>query len=57
MARTPEGAVLFRCRVEADRWNGPGEPPVDFHEWGGRFAMLERLEKSARDGRAHGGYS
>ncbi len=57
MARTPEGAVLFRCRVEADRWNGPGEPPVDFHAWSGRFALLDHLEKAAREGQAHGGYS
>lgn len=57
MARTPEGAVVFRCRVEADRWNGAGEPPLDFHSWGGRFALLEGLEKAARDGQAHGGYS
>jgi hypothetical protein len=57
MARTPEGAVLFRCRVEADRWDGAGEMPVDFHAWGGRFALIEGLERAARDGRAHGGYS
>ncbi len=57
MARTPEGAVLFRCRVEAGRWNGPGELPVDFHAWGGRFALLEALEESARSSRPHDGYS
>jgi hypothetical protein len=57
MARTPDGAVLFRCRVEADRWNGPGELPVDFHAWGGRFALLEALEESARSSRPHDGYS
>jgi len=57
MARTPEGALLFRCRVEADRWNGPGEPPIDFHAWPGRFALLERLGEAARRGQPHGGYS
>jgi len=43
MLRTPEGALLFRAKVEADRWNGRQEPPVDFHEWEGRFQILRGL--------------
>jgi hypothetical protein len=47
MMRTPEGALLFRARVETDRWNGNDEPPVDFYDWRGRFAILDGLERGA----------
>jgi hypothetical protein len=44
LMRTPEGAMIFRAKVEADRWNGPGEPTVDFHDWEGRFRIIEKIE-------------
>ena len=44
LMHTPEGAMIFRAKVEADRWNGPGEPPIDFHDWEGRFRIIEKIE-------------
>lgn len=44
LMRTPEGALIFRAKVEADRWNGPSEPAIDFHEWEGRFRIIEKIE-------------
>ncbi|HKZ58696.1 MAG TPA: hypothetical protein VJ547_02455 [Candidatus Thermoplasmatota archaeon] len=44
MMRTPEGALVFRAKVEADRWNGPSEPPTDFYDWEGRFRIIEKIE-------------
>ncbi len=50
LMRTPEGALIFRAKTEADHWNGADEPTVDFHEWEGRFRILEKIEpkKKAR---------
>lgn len=44
LMHTPEGAMIFRAKTEADRWNGPGEPTVDFHDWEGRFRIIEKIE-------------
>ncbi len=44
MMRTPEGALVFRAKTEADRWNGPAEPPTDFYDWEGRFRIIEKIE-------------
>ncbi len=44
MMRTPEGALVFRAKVEADRWNGPSEPTMDFYDWEGRFRIIEKIE-------------
>jgi len=41
MLRTPEGALLFRAKVEADRVERQaGATGLDFHEWEGRFQIL-----------------
>jgi hypothetical protein len=52
MMRTPEGAVLFRAKVEAGRWNGRDEPSMDFYDWDGRFRIIERIEAKQKPGRA-----
>jgi hypothetical protein len=52
LMRTPEGALVFRAKTETGRWNGSGQPPVDFYDWEGRFRIIEALRpKKARGGR------
>lgn len=50
LMRTPEGALLFRAKVEADRWNGSENPTIDFYDWDGRFRIIEKLEPKRKKG-------